>query len=159
MHPDVAVVEQMFEAVGGHARDASASHRTRPVVEHAVWLCPCMLCDDEYDAPVWLLFTDPAGPLAWCRVSNLFDPEQLVRARACKGGHTDLLCVLEWMRANYDEPWPDGHSWGDQASVTAVKRLLRPPQAQARASHPRRRGGGPGVDESRGVQSWGVAGG
>lgn len=64
----MAEVERILATAAARSTLATRVRHGEAVVERAVWLCPCVTFDKT---PVWLIYDDPDGELAWSRVPTV----------------------------------------------------------------------------------------
>lgn len=99
-----------------------SGQETVPVVEHALWICPCM---SDASTPVWLIYEETEGTLKWCRIPEGSDVSDVVEARFIAGGHADPGSVLAWLRGDAQDPWAGGgEGWGDDIAAREIGRKL-----------------------------------
>lgn len=93
----------------------------RPAVVSALWICACVTLDD---APTWLIYIDDADHVAWCRIPDGAEAEDVVDAVSTAGGHTDPGSVLAWLRGDAADPWAGGEGWDDDDVVTRLGQAI-----------------------------------
>lgn len=118
--PDAVAVEA-FLAAAATRLEARAPGEERPVVQDALWLCPCY--SDE-DPPVLLLCTDDQGKVLWSRVPDGSSADDLVDARRMTGAHTHPTRVLDWLHGRADDPGFDTPDAEDLALAHGVRQRL-----------------------------------
>src|SRR4051794_36290813 len=89
--PSVATVEHVLDAVASRVQPPLRPPVGRTAAQHALAICACVSADD---APTWLIYDDPEGDLAWCRVPDGTGPLDLVDVQLSAAGHADPAEVV-----------------------------------------------------------------
>lgn len=98
--PDAVAVEA-FLAERATRLEAPTRAAGGPVVQDALWLCPCY--SDE-NPPVLLVCATEAAEVQWVRVPDSVSADDLVDARRMTGAHTHPTRVLDWFHGRADDP-------------------------------------------------------
>lgn len=117
--PSVAPVEAILDRVAVRVRPDGSGPRL--VVEHALWICPCISMDD---APVWLIFDSADGTLHWCRLPDGCRVDDVLDAQHLAGAHVEPEGVLGWLRGAQAHPWIAGNGLGDEIAARELGRRV-----------------------------------